>query len=106
MTTFTTDDREEAYKKILEEAPAHIGYEDAVEPIPFAGLVQLQESKHTKTDCDEAFFSLGKLMARLPLDEAKRLEMMVRIICSYVGQLEKENDRLRNGDEFDMDGRC
>jgi hypothetical protein len=97
VTTFTSDDREEAYKKILEEA---------VEPIPFAGLVQLQESKHTKTDCDEAFFSLGKLMARLPLDEAKRLEMMVRIICSYVGQLEKENDRLRNGDEFDMDGRC
>jgi hypothetical protein len=46
MTTFTSDDREEAYKKILEEAPAHIGYEDAVdpvalnvEPIPFAGWV-------------------------------------------------------------------
>lgn len=31
MTTFTTDDREEAYKKILEKAPAHIGYEDAVQ---------------------------------------------------------------------------
>jgi hypothetical protein len=96
MTTFTTDDREEAYKKILEEAPAHIGYEDAVdpvalnvEPIPFAGLVQLQEPKYTKEDADEAFFNLGKLMARLPLDEAKRLEMMVRIICSYVGQLEE-----------------
>ena len=46
MTTFTSDDREEAYKKILAEAPAHIGYEDAVdpvalnvEPIPFAGWV-------------------------------------------------------------------
>jgi hypothetical protein len=37
MTTFTSDDREEAYKKILEEAPAHIGYEDAV-PIPHNGL--------------------------------------------------------------------
>lgn len=56
MTTFTTNDREEAYKKILEEAPAHIGYEDAVdpamcdvtinvEPIPFAGLVQLQDNE-------------------------------------------------------------
>lgn len=43
MTTFTTTDREEAYKKLLEEAPAHIGYEDAVEPIPFAGLVQLTD---------------------------------------------------------------
>jgi len=30
MTTFTSDDREEAYKKILEEAS---------EPIPFAGWV-------------------------------------------------------------------
>jgi hypothetical protein len=56
VTTFTTNDREEAYKKILEEAPAHIGYEDAVdpvacgvtinvEPIPFAGLVQLQDNE-------------------------------------------------------------
>jgi putative NADPH-quinone reductase len=54
MTTFTTNDREEAYKKILEEAPAHIGYEDAVdpvacgaavEPIPFMGLVQLQDQE-------------------------------------------------------------
>jgi hypothetical protein len=30
MTTFTSDDREEAYKKILEEAPNQPGYEDAV----------------------------------------------------------------------------
>lgn len=43
MTTFTTTDREEAYKKLLEEAPAHIGYEDAVEPIPFAGMVNIQD---------------------------------------------------------------
>jgi hypothetical protein len=95
VTTFTSDDREQAYKKILEEAPAHIGYEDAVdpvalnvEPIPFAGLVKLQEPKYTKKDADEAFFNLGKLTARLPLDESKRLEMMVGIICSYVKQLE------------------
>jgi hypothetical protein len=33
MTTFTSGDREEAYKKILEEAPNQPGYEDAV-PIP------------------------------------------------------------------------
>jgi hypothetical protein len=38
MTTFTTNDREEAYKKILDEAPNQPGYEDAV-PIPFAGWV-------------------------------------------------------------------
>jgi hypothetical protein len=36
MTTFTSEDREEAYKKILEEAPNQP--EDVV-PIPFAGWV-------------------------------------------------------------------
>ena len=52
MTTFTTQDKEEAYKQMVQEAPAHIGYEDAVvnvsvevEPIPFAGLVQLQDKE-------------------------------------------------------------
>jgi hypothetical protein len=57
-------------------------------------------TKITKEDADEAFFNLGKLMARLPLNEAKRLEMMVQVITSYVEQLEKKED------EFDMDGRC
>jgi len=66
----------------------------------------MTDSKYTKKDADDAFFNLGKLMGRMPLDEAKRMEMIVRIICSYVEQLEKENDKLRNGDEFDMDGRC
>jgi hypothetical protein len=66
----------------------------------------MTDLKYTKKDADDAFFNLGKLMGRMPLDEAKRIEMIVRIICSYVEQLEKENDKLRNGDEFDMDGRC
>jgi hypothetical protein len=91
MTTFTTEDRE-ALEKGLEFFKG-LKREDVtinVEPIPFAGMVQLQEPKYTKEDADEAFFNLGKLMARLPLDEAKRLEMMVRIICSYVGQLEEK----------------
>jgi hypothetical protein len=60
----------------------------------------LSMTKITKKDADEAFFNLGKLMARLPLNEAKRLEMMVQVIASYVEQLEKKED------EFDMDGRC
>lgn len=38
MTTFTSDDREEEYKKILAAAPNQPGYEDAV-PVPFAGWV-------------------------------------------------------------------
>jgi hypothetical protein len=66
----------------------------------------MTDLKYTKKDADDAFFNLGKLMGRMPLDEAKRMEMIVRIICSYVEQLEKENDRLRNGDDFDLDGRC
>jgi hypothetical protein len=37
MTTFTTDDREEAYKKIVAKAPNQPGYEDAV-PIPTRGM--------------------------------------------------------------------
>ena len=37
MTTFTSDDREEEYKKILKAAPNQPGYEDAV-PIPHNGL--------------------------------------------------------------------
>lgn len=32
MTTFTSDDRQEAYKQKVEEAPYHPGYEDAVIP--------------------------------------------------------------------------
>ena len=45
MTTFTTEDKEQSYKKMLEEAPAHVGYEDAVEPIPFAGWVSDVDEK-------------------------------------------------------------
>lgn len=56
MTTFTTQDKEEAYKQMLKEAPAHIGYEDAVvnvaievEPIPFMGMVQLADRDEKET---------------------------------------------------------
>jgi hypothetical protein len=45
MTTFTTDDREEAYKKIVAEAPNQPGYEDAV-PIPFAGWITAELTDH------------------------------------------------------------
>lgn len=39
MTTFTTEDREDEYKKIVAAAPNQPGYEDAI-PIPFAGWVK------------------------------------------------------------------
>jgi hypothetical protein len=60
----------------------------------------MTDLRYTKEDANEAFFNLGKLMGRLPLEEAKRMEMIVRVIASYVEQLEKKND------DFDMDGRC
>lgn len=51
MTTFTTQDRLNAEKRLVEEAPYQPGYEDAVEktmvktlePIPFAGMVDTDE---------------------------------------------------------------
>jgi putative NADPH-quinone reductase len=80
MTTFTTNDREEAYKKILEEAPAHIGYEDAVdpvacsvtinvEPIPFMGMVTLQDTEDREQMLREQIRiqqnEIGRLKAKL-----------------------------------------
>jgi hypothetical protein len=45
MTTFTSDDREEEYKKILKAAPNQPGYEDAV-PIPYNGLASKELTDH------------------------------------------------------------
>jgi hypothetical protein len=45
MTTFTTDDREEAYRKKLAEAPYHPGYEDAVITKPKRLLTGIYKSK-------------------------------------------------------------
>ena len=76
MTTFTTNDREEAYKKILEEAPNQPGYEDAV-PIPFAGwvnaspphIVDSGASVITKELTDDEIQELIDYVAENPTDE-------------------------------------
>jgi len=76
MTTFTTQDKEEAYKKMLEEAPAHVGYEDAVvnvsievEPIPFMGMVQLNDADDKEQMLREQIRiqqnEIGRLKAKL-----------------------------------------
>ena len=44
MTTFTSDDRQEAYKQKIEEAPYHPGYEDAV-VIPTPKYVGMDPTK-------------------------------------------------------------
>jgi hypothetical protein len=66
----------------------------------------MTDLKFTRADVNEAFVNIGRLMARLPTDEAKRLHMMIDVIASYMTQLAEENDRLRNSDNFDIDGRC
>jgi hypothetical protein len=66
----------------------------------------MTDLEFTRADVNEAFINVGKLMARLPTDEAKRLHMMIDVIASYMTQLAEENDRLKNDDDFDMDGRC
>jgi hypothetical protein len=32
--------------------------------------------------------------------------MLTQIVASYMAHLEEENKRLKNDDDFDMDGRC
>jgi hypothetical protein len=60
----------------------------------------------TEVEVNEALFNIGKLCGRIPSDEGKRLHMLMVTVMKYKKQLEKENDKLKNGDEFDMDGRC
>jgi hypothetical protein len=68
MTTFTTDDREEAYKKILKDAPNQPGYEDAV-PIPFNGLA-LKEL--TDDEMELAYYECFGLKNKMPDNEKRR----------------------------------
>ena len=66
----------------------------------------MSDLNYTRADVDEAFFNLGKLAGRLPADEGKRLAMMSQVIANFLEKVIEENRRLKNGDEFDMDGRC
>ena len=66
----------------------------------------MTDLKITKEDANEAFFNLGKLAGRLSSDDGKRLHMLAQTVASYMTHLEEENKRLKNSDDFDMDGRC
>jgi hypothetical protein len=70
MTTFTSDDREEAYKKIVAEAPNQPGYEDAV-PIPASPphIVDSGASVMTKELTDDEIQELIDYVAEKPTDE-------------------------------------
>jgi hypothetical protein len=62
--------------------------------------------KYTQEDVDQAFFNIGKMVDRLSPDEGKRLAMASQVIAIFLEKVIEENKRLRNGDDFDMDGRC
>lgn len=53
-----------------------------------------------KEDVQEAFINLAQLSKRIPSDEGKRLDMLMRVIAMYISHLEE-----RNNDEDD-DSRC
>jgi DNA-binding MarR family transcriptional regulator len=59
-----------------------------------------------EVEVNEALFNIGNLIGRLPSDEGKRLSMLMATVMKHMKQLEKENARLKDDDEFDMDGRC
>lgn len=56
----------------------------------------------TEVEVNEALFNIGKLCARIPSDEGKRLTMLMATVMKYKKQLEKKLE----ADDFDMDGRC
>lgn len=92
MTTFTTDDKEEAYRKKLEEAPYNPGYEDAV----VYPTVIVDSGASVKT--------LGDY-----IDQESREEMLrhqLHILSEEIKKLKEEKASLKRQVENLMDGRC
>jgi hypothetical protein len=89
MTTFTSDDREEEYKKIVEAAPYQPGYEDAV-PIPFAGWVNMSpphivdSGASVMDELTEAGHIIGVLREQICQQQAE-----ISLLQEYVCQLEE-----------------
>ncbi len=52
-----------------------------------------------KDDCQEALFNLGKLAGRIPSDEARRMDMLLGVVRSYITYLEGRVNK-------DDDSRC
>jgi hypothetical protein len=81
MTTFTSDDREEAYKKIVAEAPNQPGYEDAV-PIPFAGWVNTSPPHVVDSGASVMGMTANELIHRL--ETAKSISEVARLVKEKV----------------------
>ena len=92
MTTWTSEDKEEAYRKKVEDAPYHPGYEDAV--VYPTVIVDSGASVKTLADFIEHETSVEKMR--------KHIDMLGKEIL----RLKKENAQLKREVEGLMDGRC
>jgi hypothetical protein len=92
MTTWTSEDKEEAYRKKVEDAPYHPGYEDAV----VYPTVIVDSGASIKTLADY-------------IEQESREEMLrqqMQLLVEEINNLKKENAKLKRDVEGLMDGRC
>lgn len=92
MTTFTTEDKEEAYRKKVEEAPYHPGYEDAV---VYPTVI---------VDSGASVMTLGDYIEKENREEMLRNQL--HILSEELKKLKDENAKLRREIDNLMDGRC
>ena len=92
MTTWTSEDKEEAYRKKVEDAPYHPGYEDAV----VYPTVIVDSGASVKT--------LGDYIEQESREEMLRQQM--QLLVEEINNLKKENAKLKRDVEGLMDGRC
>ena len=94
MTTFTTNDREDEYKKILAEAPNQPGYEDAV-PIPFAGWVNASPPHIVNSGTSVMEISALKLADLLDFDAKTLNWKSFADAATMIRQQQAEIERLK-----------
>ena len=92
MATFTTEDKEEAYRKKVEEAPYHPGYEDAV---VYPTVI---------VDSGASVMTLGDYIEKENREEMLRNQL--HILSEELNKLKDENAKLRREIDNLMDGRC
>ena len=92
MTTFTSDDREEEYKKILAAAPFQPGYEDAV-PIPFAGWVNTAPPHIVDSGASVMEMNANELANEL--EKGHWVSGTREQAAAMLRQLQSENEMLR-----------
>lgn len=92
MTTWTSEDKEEAYRKKVEEAPYHPGYEDAV---VYPTVI---------VDSGASVITLGDYIEQENREEMLRDQL--HILNEEIKRLTDENMKLKREIDNLMDGRC